>query len=312
MKKRFWFQLSIFIPITIFLLLGCAKKDIKTISGDPETLYKQGLVQFNKREYSEALKRFEELKANFPDSPPYTVWAELKIGDSHFFKKEYVEAIAAYEEFRKIHPTHEEIPYVQYQIGMAYFKQMLSFDRDQTFTQKALSNFEYLVANYSPSLFTEKAKEKIVVCRKRLADHEFYIGNFYYKKGKFKAASARFQGLIKKFPKMPEEDKTLFFLGKSYLELDQWEKAIGPFTQIINEYPGSPYYEETKTILDQWAKKKADSLRMTKDKESKKDKKGKTEAEADRIYWIKFDEEGRQSISFVPFLPLISESGKPR
>ena len=151
----------------------------------------------------------------------------MKIGDCHFFKKDYVEATAAYEEFKKIHPTHEEIPYVQYQIGMAYFNQMLTLDRDQTSTQKALSNFEYLVANYPPSLFTEKANEKIRVCRKQLADHEFYIGNFYYKKGRFQAAASRFEGLLGKFPKMPEEDKTLFLLGKSYLEIDQGEKARG-------------------------------------------------------------------------------------
>jgi outer membrane protein assembly factor BamD len=309
MKKRTWLRLAVFIPITIFLLLlGCAKKGIRTIEGDPETLYKQGLVRFNKRDYSEALKRFEELKSNFPDSPPYTVWAELKIADCHFLKKEYVEAIAAYEEFRKIHPTHEEIPYVQYQIGTAYFKQMVSLDRDQTFTQKALSNFEYLIANYPPSLFTEKANEKIAICRKRLAEHEFYIGNYYYKKGKFKAASARFQGLIEKFPKMLEEDKTLFLLGKSYLELDQWEKAIEPFTKIVNEYRGSPYYKEAKAILDQGAKEKKDSLHKTKIKASRENEKAGIEPQ--RIYWINFDEEGRQSVPFAP--PLLSKNPSRR
>jgi outer membrane protein assembly factor BamD len=304
MKKRTWFQLAILIPFTLFLLSGCAKKGIKTIEGDPETLYRQGLTRFNKRDFSEALKRFEQLKSSFPDSPPFTVWAELKIGDCHFFKKEYVEAIAAYEEFKKVHPTHEEIPYVQYQIGMAYFKQMVSLDRDQTFTQKALSNFEYLTANYPPSLFTKKAKEKVEICRKRLADNEFYIGNYYYKKGKFKAASARFKGLIEKFPKMPEEDKTLFLLGKSYLELDQWEKAVDSFNKIIDEYPKSPYYKEAKAFLDQGIKEKTDSLQ--KNKESKKDE--KAEAEPDRIYWVKFEEERRQSVSLLSPPPLTSQS----
>ena len=223
MKKQRFLRWTIFLPVILFLLFGCAgkRKDVKTISGDPEVLYKQGLVLFNKRDYPEALKKFEELKSSFPDSPPYTVWAELKIGDSHFLKKDYVEAIAAYEEFKKIHPTHEEITYVQYQIGMAYFNQMLTLDRDQTSTKKALSNFEYLIANYPPSLFTEKAKEKIGVCKRRLADHEFYIGDFYYHKGKFQAAVSRFEGLLKKFPKNPEEDKILYLLGKSYLELNQ-------------------------------------------------------------------------------------------
>ena len=310
MKKKLFFKWVIVLPITLFLLLGCAKKGVKTIEGDPETLYKQGLARFNKRDYPEALKRFEQLKSSFPDSPPYTVWAELKVGDCHFFKKDYVEAIAAYEEFKKIHPTHEEIPYVQYQIGMAYFKQMSTLDRDQISTQKALSNFEYLIANYPPSLFTEKAKEKIGVCKKRLADHEFYIGNYYYKHGKFQAASVRFQGLIEKFPKMPEEDKTLFLLGKSYLELDQSEKAAEAFTKIVNEYPKSSHYKEAKAILDKGIKEKVISLRKTKTKESKK-KEGKVEAESDRVYLVKYEEERRQSVPLAPSLPVTSESVKP-
>ena len=202
MKETAFLKRVLFFPIAFTLLLGCAGKDVKTIEGDPETLYQQGLTRFNKRDYSEAVKKFEQLKSSFPDSPPYTVWAELKVGDCHFFRKEYVEAIAAYEEFKKIHPTHEEMPYVQYQIGMAHFNEMLTLDRDQTFTKKALSSFEYLVANYPPSLFTEKAKEKIEICKKRLADHEFYVGNYYYKDGNFKAASLRFQNLLEKFPKM--------------------------------------------------------------------------------------------------------------
>ena len=295
MKNKTLFKWAILFFIMLFLFMGCAKKGIKTFGGDPETLYRQGLALFNRRDYPEAIKRFELLRSSFPDSPPYTVWAELKLGDSHLFKKDYVEAIAAYEEFKKIHPTHEEIPYVQYQIGMAYYKQMVTLDRDQTITQKALSSFEYLIANYPPSLFTEKAKEKIGLCKKRLADHEFYIANYYYVRGNFEAASVRLRGLIEKFPKMPGEDRTLFFLGKSYLGLDQWEKAIDPFSRIVDEYPESSHYKEAKAILDKGSNGKLTSLHKTKTKGSKK-KVEKVEAEPDRIVLVKFEEEGRQPI----------------
>jgi outer membrane protein assembly factor BamD len=312
MKKKIFFKWAIFLPLFLSLLLGCAGKgkDIKTISGDPEPLYRQGLVRFNKRDYPEALKKFEELKSSFPDSPPYTLWAELKIGDCHFLKKDYVEAIAAYEEFKKIHPTHEEIPYVQYQIGMAYFNQMLTLDRDQTSAKKALSNFEYLIANYPPSLFTQKAMEKIGVCKKRLADHEFYIGNFYYKKGKFQAAASRFEGLLERFPKNPEEDNILYILGKSYLELDHWEKAQIAFMKIVTEYPKSPHYKEAKAILDRGMTEKKASLRKAKTKGSQK--RGEiAEAEPDRVALAKFEEEGKQSVSLTPPTPVTSESVKP-
>lgn len=297
MKKKTFLKWVIFISIVFPLLFGCGGKgkEVKTIKGDPEVLYKQGLARFNKRDYTEALKIFEQIKASFPDSPPYTIWAELKVGDCHFFKKEYVESIAVYEEFKKIHPTHEEMPYVQYQIGMSYFNQMRTLDRDQISTKKALSNFEYLVANYSPSIFREKAEGKINICKKQLADHEFYVGNFYYKHGKFQAAVSRFEGLLEQFPKNPQEDKTLYFLGKSYLEIDQWEKARESFAKIVDGYPKSSYYKEARAILDQGRKEKKVSLSKTKAKEAKK--RGETaETELEKVALVKFDEERRRPV----------------
>jgi lipopolysaccharide transport protein LptA len=186
---------------------------------------------------------------------------------------------------------------------MAHFNQMLSHDRDQTFTQKGLSNFEYLVATYPPSLFTAKAKEKIEICKKRLAAHEFYVGNFYYKHGNFKAASLCFQGLPEKFPKMDQEDKVLFLLGKSYLELDQGEKAREAFTRLIAEYPQSSHYGEAKTILQQ-------NMNEKKVKESKK--KGEVqEVEPEPFPLVKFEEERRQFLQFNAPLPATSQSVKP-
>ncbi|MDP2970950.1 MAG: outer membrane protein assembly factor BamD, partial [Deltaproteobacteria bacterium] len=296
MKKKPVIQILLLLFILFSLLNGCAGKgkDVKTIKGDPEVLYRQGLERFNKRDYSEALKIFEQIKSNFPDSPPYTQWAEMKVGDCHFFKKDYVEAIAAYEEFKKTRPTHEDIPYVQYQIGMAYFSQMRTHDREQTSTQKALSNFEYLVTNTPQSLFTDRAKEKMETCKKQLADHEFYIGNFYYKQGKYLAATSRFEGLLEKFPKRAEEDKALYLLGKSCLELDQWEKAREAFTRIVNEYPKSSHYREAKSILDQGIKEKT-VIRKAKAKEPKK-KAGAIEGESEVVALAKFDEERRQPV----------------
>jgi len=271
------------LSLLMSLLLGCGGKGVKTGGGDPEILYREGLVRFNKGDYPEALKRFQELKATFPDNPPYTLWAELKVGDCYFLSKKYVEAIAAYEEFKKVHPTHEEMPYVQYQIGMSYFKLMFSLDRDQTSTKKALSNFEYLAANFPPSLFTEKAKEKIEICRKQLADHEFYVGDYYYRHKNYWAASLRFQQLLVNFPKMANEDEVLFLLGKSYLELEQDDQARNVFSRIVSDYPQSSRSSETKKLLEQSTNAK------------KVKKKKPAELEPENFPFTKYEEERRQS-----------------
>lgn len=295
MGKKSTVSTTLLLIVLLGFLQGCAGqgKEIKTIKGDPEVLYRQGLERFNKRDYSEALEIFQQIKSSFPDSPPYTQWAEIKVGDCHFFKKEYVEAIAAYEEFKRTRPTHEDIPYVLFQIGMSYFQQMRPHDRDQTFTQKALSNFEYLVANTPPTLLTEKALEKIEICKKQLADHEFYIGNFYFQKGKFQAAASRFEGLLDKFPKRTEEDKTLFLLGKSYLELNQWEKARATLTRLVSEYPRSAHIREAKMLLSQGAEGQLPFQRV-KAKETKK--KEVREEKKESLALIKYDEEGRRPV----------------
>lgn len=306
MKQRAALTWTLYFFLFLSLLSGCGgKKDkgLKTVEGDPEKLYQQGLVQYNKRQYSEALKKFEEVKSNFPDSPPFTVWAEMKIGDCHFHKGGYVEAIAAYEEFKKIHPTHEEMPYVQYQLGMSYYSQMLSADRDQMSTRKALSNFEYLVANYPSSLFSEKAREKIEICKKRLADHEFVIGEFYYKQKNYLAAAIRLKEALEKYPRIPGRDKPLMLLGKSCLEIGEREKAKEAFTQIVEEYPRSPYHREAKAMLDREVSgKKSPAPRKQAKKQVPLEP---SEVTPETVAVAKFDEERRKPVGFH------EETGKP-
>jgi len=298
-KRKFTMALVFLCAVLVFLA-SCSKSKtgaIRTVEGSPESLYKQGLALFNKRNYSEALKKFQEITSTFPDSPPYTVWAELKVADCHFFSEKYVEAVAAYEEFRKIHPAHEEIPYVQYQMGMSYYEQSVSSDRDQTPTRKALSNFEYLVANYPPSLFTEKAREKIVVCRERLADHELYVGNYYFKRKRYMGAAQRFETFLDEFPDGPDQDKALFLLGKCYVELGQAENASHALNKIVTEYPNSSYTRESKAILEGGVKVKEPAPRKGSPSKEEPGFSQTMELAQDRLALVKFEEEGRQAVS---------------
>jgi lipopolysaccharide export system protein LptA len=116
-----------------------------------------------------------------------------------------------------------------------------------------------------------------------LADHEFYIANYYYKHKNYEGASTRFQELLKNFPKMANEDEILFLLGKSYLELDQVDKARGILNRIINEYPQSSHSREAKRLVEQ----------STNERKVKKEKPAELEPEV--FPFTKYEEERRQS-----------------
>src|SRR5208337_4835610 len=178
MKLKYVLSITLILIISL-VLIGCAgKKKNLAAPKDPAVLYTAGTVLFNKGQYAEASEIFTRLKEYFPSDELYAPKADLRLADCYFFREEYPEAITRYLEFKKQRPFHPDIPYVEYQVGLCYYEQVLSKDRDQKATVKALTAFQNVVANYPGSVFARKAEEKINFCRRRLAENELYVANF--------------------------------------------------------------------------------------------------------------------------------------
>jgi outer membrane protein assembly factor BamD len=239
----------VFLLVLALIFTGCSGRKRKSGPKEgPQELYEKALSRINRGKFETAKGDFEDVKNYYPEAPE-ALLAEIKVADCHFFLSEYEEAIAMYEEFRKLHPYHEDIPYILFQIGQSYFKQITTPDRDPNPAKKALSNFQYLVDNYPASVFTETAAEKIPVCRQSLAEHEFLVGRYYYRKGKNEGAVERFEAVILTFPDTDIAPKALFFMGKAYLDLSLPEKAKTAFLETTRLYPESEYASKAKTIL---------------------------------------------------------------
>ena len=162
-------------------------------------LVEQGREEFADEKYQKAIEAYRKLKDWYPFSQ-YAKEAELKIADAHYRLKEYEQAISAYEEFERLHPSDPKIPYVVYYTGRCYFDRLKSIDRDQTFTEKALQVFKQLRRRFPESKYAEKARPHIRKCLKTLAGHDFYVGEFYYKQERYKAALARFEDVVNNYP----------------------------------------------------------------------------------------------------------------
>ena len=201
-----------FTAFVLFLLLiiggltGCGFLFGEKRTETAEELAEKGMEYFDDEDYYDALKAFSTLKERYPYSR-YAILAELKVADAHFHRKEYAEAIAAYADFLQLHPKNDAIPYVLYQIGECYYKQLLSEDRDQTPTRLAISAFQRLLKEHPNSTYANTAKERIQDCRKLLAQHELYVATFYFKSELYEAALGRFEGLLASYKDVLPLDK---------------------------------------------------------------------------------------------------------
>jgi outer membrane protein assembly factor BamD len=249
MRAKYLVSIGMVLIVSL-LLIGCAgKKKIQSTPKDPAVLYTEGMVLFNKGKYPEAIEIFTRLKDYFPSDELYAPKADLRIADCYFSREEYPEAVTRYMEFKKQHPFHPDIPYLEYQVGLCYYRQVLSKDRDQKATVKALTAFQNVVANYPDSIFAQKAQEKIIFCRRRLAENELYIAYFYLRLGKYEAAEKRSVATLTKYPASGVDDEALYYLALALHKQERNTEALTPLTQLVGDYPQSTFVKPGRKLL---------------------------------------------------------------
>jgi len=193
--------------ISLFLVSGCAWFETEKEKTAQE-LASDGMDLFNRGNYQESIASFEKLKDWYPFSK-YVPFAELKIADANYNIKEYDEAVSAYEEFESLHPRNEAIPYVIYKMGLCYFQQIDTIDRDQATARKALDTFNRLKKQFPNDSYAIKADKHIKKCLKSLTGHELYVGLFYLKSKHYKAALHRFRSILTQYPDVGVHQKAL-------------------------------------------------------------------------------------------------------
>ncbi|MFO7840455.1 MAG: outer membrane protein assembly factor BamD [Desulfosalsimonadaceae bacterium] len=206
---------------------GCGSMFAPETEKTAAKLASEGREAFADEAYREAIKAYSKITDWYPFSK-YAEEAELKIADAHYHMEEYEQAISAYERFERLHPTDPRIDHIQYQVGRCYFDRMKGIDRDQTRTRKALKAFEKLRSRFPSSKYAKKSGKHIRKCKKTLAGHEFYVGEFYFKQERYKAALRRFQNVVDDYPR----DLELHSRARSYIkrcrqEMDRRSRSAG-------------------------------------------------------------------------------------
>lgn len=192
----------------IFILLfsaACASKNIDS-KAQAESLAREALDQYKHGKYHIAVKTFEDIKTRYPFSK-YSLLAEIKAADSHYYLEHYDEALALYEQFENNHPTNEAVPYTLFQIGMCYYNRIDTPDRDPAYASSAVQNFTRLIRTYPQSPYTNEAKAKIARAKDFLAQHEFIVASYYAKTGSLEEAANRLEYLLINYPDCSKADE---------------------------------------------------------------------------------------------------------
>jgi outer membrane protein assembly factor BamD len=262
------------LPVTLLALL-CAcggsvregpgggsagsKAGAKTeLSVSAQTNYEKGMKLLQNEEWPEAAKYFAFIKARYPYSK-YAVLADLRIADAEFGLEAYLEAVDQYKLFLKFHPTHEMVEngYVAFKIGECYYNMLPdewflappAYEKDQSAALDAARELKNVSKNYPRSPFVTKANELHTKVAHLLAAHEWYVAEFYWKRGAPMGTVIRLRALLKNYSGAGYDEEALWLLGRAYEQVGHKDDAKKSFQKLIELYPKSQQADEARHEL---------------------------------------------------------------
>jgi hypothetical protein len=145
-----------------------------------------------------AEKYYEYVKTKFPFLDAAKM-AELRLCDVSFQRELWTEAADRCTAFVKLHPTHPKVDYAAYHAALAHYRDMpvdwfmipSSSEKDQTQVRAAYTALNDFVKTYPDSQYRPEAQKQLAEVRKRLAEHEISVADFYEKRNRWAAAVNR-------------------------------------------------------------------------------------------------------------------------
>jgi outer membrane protein assembly factor BamD len=252
------------LPLLVAAALAACAHPHTTLSGEvkygatAEEDLKAGEEELRDKNYPEAAKFFEHVRNKYPYSK-LAAQAELRLADARFDNDKFVEAAEAYKTFVKMHPTHEQVDYASFRIGLSYLRHAPgdfilfppAFEKDQAQLRTAIVHLEEFLRLYPQSKYAKEGQQALATAQGRLADHEWYVAGFYRKRGRWPAVAGRLEGVVREFPADRRTPEALLELGEAYAHLNERFKAQQALQRLITKYPEAAQRKEAEQRLAQ-------------------------------------------------------------
>lgn len=246
--------------LSLGLLGSCIHKKYETpitknTQQPDKVLFDQAVKDIEHGRYEVARISLQTLMNTY-ESSEYMAKAKLAIADSWYREagsNGMAQAEAEYKDFELFYPQMEESAEAQNRICEIHYRQMDKSDRDWTQTLRAETECRDLLQKYPNSKFVPSATQKLLHIQESLAEHEFVVGDFYWRRQMNPAAANRLTAVVDQYPLYSKAGESLYEAGDSYSKMGpRFRKQAGEeFTKVVRDYPMSTRLDDAKRRLEE-------------------------------------------------------------
>ncbi|MGV8938795.1 MAG: outer membrane protein assembly factor BamD [Allorhizobium sp.] len=214
----------------------------------PETLYNQGLANIKAGNMTEASRKFDAIDSQHP----FSEWSRKALVMSTFVKYragKFTESTATGNRYMSLYPRSEDSAYVQYLLGLSYWRQIANVTQDQRFSQRTIDAMQKVVTDYPDSEYVDDAQAKIRFARDQLAGKEMQIGRYYLERKEYLASISRFRNVVEQYSNTNQIEEALARLVEAYYAMGVVEEAQTAAAVLGHNYPDSRWYADSFKLL---------------------------------------------------------------
>lgn len=230
----------------LIVITACSHK-VDTSSMSAEEHFNYAMSLFNEEDFEYAVPEFQAILLNNAGSS-VSDDAQYYLAMSYFNRKQYY--LAAYE-FSKLIRDIPASPFVtdsQYQLAESYYKQSPNVSLDQTFTKKAIEEFQSFINFFPANPKAVEAENKIKELNSKLAEKEYNSGRIYERMEYYTAAIKYYSLVIDTYHDTKFAPEALYARMKLEKNKGQKEKVSNDVGLFLSRYPDHPLAKDVKDI----------------------------------------------------------------
>lgn len=233
--------------ILIAIIISCKTSDVEKILSADER-FELGLREFSKGNYLEAINEFNIITIQYPASA-VSDDAQFYLGECRFMREEYLLASYEYEALKRNMPASPLVPKAQYKIALCYYMLSPKSQLDQTYTLKAIDEFQAFIEYFPNDSLVVDAEGKIKELRERLARKDYETAVLYLNMEYFKAATFYFNKVIELYHDTKYAE--MAYVGKieSLLKRKKYDEVISESKIFFKKYPQSNQRKKVESLI---------------------------------------------------------------
>lgn len=203
-----------------------------------EELFGRALERYESADYAQAIQMLDHILITYGDWSKIPE-ARMMLGDVYFERGDYLTARSEYTRFLDRYAGHQRSA----EAGLGICKSLAAIapdpNRDQGYTQEAITNCRNVVIDFSGNPASAEAAQISNELRRTLAEKEFLTGEFYFRRNLWDASIKYYEFVTNLYPESDFAPAALLGVYRANLEIGYDDLAAAARELLLQRYPDS-------------------------------------------------------------------------